>query len=349
MKKLNKLVTLITCFVLLLTFTVGCAKEAPKGETTTTDASKPADEAKPAEGESKKLRAAMLLSGPINDGGWNTDAYNGLKECEAMGFEIAYTENVTQADIDMVIRDYAKNGFDFIIGHGFEYGDSLATVAEEYPDIKFLQIGGSVENGKNLASGEFRLGQLSYILAGIAARMTKTNKIGFVGAMEIPTIQAEVETLQRVVPEVNPNASVTVAYIGSWTDVNKGKEAAKAQINNGVDVIVGIGDACDAGALQACQEAEGVYFLGWSGDFNKMDPKLVLTSGVQSVASIVSGVGKDILAGKFEAAHKVYGIAEGKEYLGVFSDTVPADIKEKALQEQEDIKTGKIVLPDLNQ
>ncbi len=335
--KIKRGLSFIVIAVMLATVFAACSASKPV-ETTApaaTTAAKPA------------LKAALLLSGPINDGGWNTDAYNGLMKLKEKGYETAYTENVTQADQESILRDYAKKGFNLIIGHGFEYGDALTAVAKDFSDVRFLQIGGASTNGTNLASGEFRLGQLSYILAGVAARTTKSNKIGFVGAQEIPTIQAEVDTIKEQAPKVNPAVSVTVAYTGSWVDINKGKEAALAQINTGVDVIIGIGDACDAGAIQACQE-KGIKFIGWSGDLNTLAPDIVLTSGVQSVSTIIDGVGQNILEGKFVAEHKVYGVEEGIEFLGTFSPTVDAAVKEQALKDQEDIKSGTLVLKKIN-
>lgn len=335
--KSRKLTFVIAMVLVVSLLMAGCAKPAPAT----------AEPTPAAEPEKTTLKAAMLLSGPINDGGWNTDAYNGLLKLKDMGYEIVYTENVQQADQESIIRGYAKQGFNLIIGHGFEYGDTLAKVATDFPDAKFLQIGGAATNGKNLASGEFKLGELSYIVGGIAARTTKSNKVGFVGAMEIPTIQAEVETIMAQVPAVNPKATVTVAYTGSWTDINKGKEAALAQINNGVDVIIGIGDACDAGAIQACQE-KGVKFIGWSGDLNSLAPELVLTSGVQSVSGIVEGIGKDIMDNKFIPEHKVYGVKEGKQYLGTFSASIDPAVKEQALKDQEGIKNGSLKIKEYN-
>jgi basic membrane protein A and related proteins len=334
LSKFKKFISIMIVMVMFSSIVVGCQKEQKQ-------------ETPPSTETAKTFKAAMLLSGPINDGGWNTDAYNGLMKLKDMGYEIAYTENVKQSDQESIIREYAKKGYNFIIGHGFEYGDALTKVAADFPDIKFLQTGGASNNGKNLTSGEFKLGELAVVVAGIAAKTTKTNKIGFVGAMEIPTIQAEVATIKEEVPIVNPKASVTVAYIGSWTDINKGKEAALAQINNGVDVIIGIGDACDAGAIQACQE-KGVKFIGWSGDFNKLAPDTVLTSGVQSVSTIVEEVGKKVFEDKFVAEHKIYGVKEGAMWLGEFSPTLDPKVKEEALQQQEDIKTGKLVTKNRN-
>ncbi len=290
---------------------------------------------------SKAPKAAMLMSGPINDGGWNTSAYDGLVALKEMGFEIAYTENVKQAEQKNIMRDYAKKGYDIIFGHGFEYGETILDVASEFPKTKFYNIGGTIQ-AENVGSGVFALGELSYLTGTLAAKFTKSNKIGFVGAQEIPTIQTEVEVITSTAKAINPSASVTVAYTGSWTDVNKGKEAALAQIANGVDVIICIGDACDVGAIKAAEE-KGVHVIGWSGDFNSLSPKVVLTSGVQSVPDMVKLQGKGILAGNWTAEGKVFGITDGCQFLGAWSPDVSEDLKAEIMAEFDKIKSGSLV------
>lgn len=292
--------------------------------------------------EEEPLKAAMLMSGPINDGGWNTSAYEGLKMLESeMGYEIAYTENVKQADQKNLFRNYAKKGYDVIFGHGFEYGDAILEVAKEFPDTYFFNIGG-IAQAENVGAAIFAQGELSYLMGKLAAKFTKTDKVGFVGAMEIPSIANEVEVIKKTVKEYNPDASVTVAYTGSWTDVNKGKEAALAQIANDVDVMICIGDACDVGAIRAAEERGDAYVIGWSGDFNSLAPGVVLTSGVQSVPVMVKQVGKQVMNGNFKNEALVLGIKEGVQFPGTWSDSVPADLKAEIMADYEKIKSGEM-------
>jgi len=287
------------------------------------------------------LKAAMLMSGPINDGGWNTSAYEGLTRLkDELGFEIAYSELVPQAEHLNILRNYAKRGYDIIFGHGFEFGESIAVVAAEFPNVKFYQVGGDVK-AANAGSGVFGTGELSYLMGKLAAKFTKTNKIGFVGAMAIPTVEIEVNMLRDTIKENNPKASFTVAYSGSWTDVVKGKEAALAQIANGVDVIVAIGDACDVGAIQAAEE-KGAYVIGWSGDFSSVSPNVVLTSGVQSVPELVYVQGKMVKDGTWKPEAKVWGIVEGVQFPGKWSSVVPAALQKEIMDDFEAIKAGKM-------
>jgi basic membrane protein A len=290
---------------------------------------------------SGQLRAAMLMSGPINDGGWNTSAYEGLMKLKnELGFEVAYSELVPQAEHLNILRNYARRGYDIIFGHGYEFGEAIATVAQEFPNLKFYQVGGDVK-AANAGSGVFATGELSYLMGKLAAKFTKTNKIGFVGAMAIPTIEIEVNQMRDTIKQYNPGATFTVAYTGSWVDVVKGKEAALAQIANGVDVILAIGDACDLGAIQAAEE-KGGFVIGWSGDFNSVSPKVVLTSGVQSVPDLVLKQGEAVKAGTWKAEHKVWGILEGVQFPGVWASVVPAALKAEIMADFEAIKAGKM-------
>ncbi len=302
------------------------------------------DKAAPAEKEAEEdtLKAACLMSGPINDGGWNQQAYEGmLRLRDNLGYEIAYTENVKKAEQKSILRNYAQKGFDLIFGHGFEYGDAINEVAPEFPEVTFYNIGGNA-HAENAGSGQFAQGELSYLAGVLAAEFTKTNKLGFVGAMEIPTIKLEVETFKEVAKEYNPDTSVTVAYTGSWTDVNKGKEAALAQISQGVDVILAIGDACDVGAIQAAKDRDA-YVIAFVGDFNHLAPETVLTSCIQDVAKLIELQGDKFKNGTWENERAaVYGIASGIEHLGKWSPLVPEDLKQKVLDLEQQIADGEL-------
>ena len=137
-----------------------------------------------------------------------------------------------------------------------------------------MQIGGTRGGeASNIASAEFRGYELGYIGGKVGADLTKTKKYGFVGASKIPTVTAEVEGIKAGVKESDPTIEVIDVYTGSWTDIAVGKKVAEQLINQGVDVILGISNACDAGVIQAIEEANAaganIQFIGWTGDFYK--------------------------------------------------------------------------------
>lgn len=315
------LISLLTIFALAAAQcggpATGGAQPAPVKEE-----AKAKEEAKPA-GELAGLKIAMLTSGPINDDGWNQTAYEGLLALQEAGAEIANTENVAQADQLDLIRSYADQGFTVIVGHGFEYGDALLTAAEEYPDLSFIQIGGIAANGKNIASFVFRPGEAGYIAGIVAGLMTKSNKIGGVGAVEIPTIAADYTAYATAAKTVNPNISdVPVAYTGSWVDIPKAKEAAIAQIDS------------------------GIYAIGMTRDQNHLSPDLVLTSNVQRIDHILMTAVSQIQDGSIKWANTVVGMAEGAQQMTPLIDSVPAEVKAEVEAVTQAIVDGSIVLDD---
>ncbi len=271
------------------------------------------------------LKAALLTGGPVNDGGWNQMAYEGLMGLEEIGYEVGNTENVQQDGQKQAIQAYADQGYDLIIGHGYEWGDSLTEMANSYPDIKFLQIGGNAGGlVPNLTSAEFKSYELGYVMGKVAAATTESKKFGFVGAMKIPTLVAEITAIKGAIKEADPSITVAEIYTGSWSDVAAGKKAGEQMINQGIDTIIGIGDACDAGVIQAIDEAKAagkdVKFIGWTGDFYEAYQKdYIITSGIQDVQAIIKNIAIEVKDGTFESRYYLPGFKSGGLAIGTWS------------------------------
>jgi basic membrane lipoprotein Med (substrate-binding protein (PBP1-ABC) superfamily) len=135
------------------------------------------------------------MSGSITDGGWNTNAYEGLMEsADELGIETAYSENVQTNDQLTLMRQYASKGYDFIIGNGYQYEDAATTCASEFPDVKFWVYGGTV-TADNLASSQYWMGQCGYPCGVLMGLHTESNKIGFVVGSEDPTTMSELRNI----------------------------------------------------------------------------------------------------------------------------------------------------------
>jgi len=300
--------------------------------------------AAPAATSAPKLKIAMLTSGSVTDEGWNQTAYDGLTALKGEGYEVANTENVTQADQASIIENYVNQGFTVIVGHGFEYGDALTAAAKAHPTVHFIQIGG-IATADNLASYLFTSGEGGYVAGALAAKLSKSGKWGFVGAVEIPSIKADQLSYEMALKESNPDANVVAAYTGSWVDIPKAKEAALAQISAGVDVILANGDNANVGAIQAAKEKGGVIVIGWTRDQSHLAPDAVAMSIVQHVDRILVNAIADIESGKFKGGNYTFGFKEGIEDISSFGPMVSAEAQAATLKAIEDIKAGKITLP----
>jgi basic membrane protein A len=181
----------------------------------------------------------------------------------------------------------------------------------------------------------------------IAAATTQSKKFGFVGAMKIPTLVAEVTAIKAAIKETDPTITVAEIYTGSWTDVAAGKKAGEQMINQGIDTILGIGDACDAGIIQAIDEAKAagknVKFIGWTGDFYKAYQKdFIITSGIQDVQGVIMTIAKEVKDDAFVSRYFLPSVSQDLLRIGDWSPKATAAEKAAGEAAVKLIKDGKM-------
>jgi basic membrane protein A len=189
---MRKILTLFAVLAILLSACGGAATPAP-----TTPPEQPAAPTQPAATEppvepapsGEPVRVALLLPGSIADGGWCQLAYEGLMALgEEEGFEVAFSENVAQADIPEVTRGYADDGYNLIIGHGFEFGSAFIEIAPEYPDQFFFAttFQPQEEIPANTQYVDAAYFAAAYSAGALAALMSESKTVGFVGGGDNP-------------------------------------------------------------------------------------------------------------------------------------------------------------------
>lgn len=297
-----------------------------------------------AEGEYKM---ALLLSGPANDQGWNATAVEGLtKVKDELGFETAYMENVQLADTEASFRDYASQGYNLIMGHGFQYGEPALKVAKEFPNAYFASTE-SNSQGENMASYVVGAEQGAYIMGLIAGSMTKANKVGVVGGFEQPSIIKEVEAFKLGVKEVKPEAEVASVYISSFTDVTAGSTAAKSMIDQGADILYHVANQAGTGVIKSAEEAK-ILALGNSYDQNSIAPDTVICSTVYNIPKVVYEAAKQVKEGDFKGGVFNLGMTEGVVEIAPFhsfEEKLSAETKELINKKIEEIKNGSFEVP----
>jgi basic membrane protein A len=303
----------------------------------------------PPPAEEAPIKVALVMPGSIADQGYNAAAYAGLQAIENdLGAEVAYSEMVPLAEYEETFRNYASEGYDVVIGHGFEFGDPIGIVAPEFPDTKFLVVNGIV-SGPNYASLLHQNHQTAYVCGYIAARMSETGKLAAIGGFAYPVIIQQLEAYKLGAQSVDPNIEVTIAYLDTWDDIALGKESALAQISAGADCIFHVADAAGIGVIQACQE-QGVHAIGFAYDQNSLAPDTVITSTIIDYQKMMTDAVKAIMDGTFEfnTIH-YYGLDSGVIRLADYHGLVPDDIAAEAEQVQQKIISGEIEVPLINE
>ncbi len=343
MKNMKKLaaVVLTASMAASLTACGGAAEETTAAATTAAAEAAAETSAEPAAAE-KTYKVALCLSGASNDMGWCQVAYEGLLSLEEnYGCEIAYTENLTPDDIEAAFADYAANGYDVIIGHGYEFGDPAIEVASQYPDAKFIVTEGEV-SADNVASYVTDCEEGGYVMGMLAASMSETGKVGYVGPIQGASLVKIMNGFEDGAKEINPDIEVMTAWTGSFTDVALGKEAAQAMIDNGADVIGHCANESGNGCITAAKEA-GVYATGDSYDQNSLAPETVLSSSVYHISHVVELAFEDVLNGEYAGGIYHFGMADDAVSIAEYhdlADTIPAEVKEMIENRVAEIKSG---------
>lgn len=314
----------IPWFVLLVLAALGlifsaCVVATPAGAPAAQEPAAPAEEAaapteaaagEPAEAEApapaesgEPVRVALMLPGPITDGGWSQLAYEGLQTLgEEEGFEVAYSENIAQADIPEVTRGYADDGFDLLIGHGFEFGSAFLEIAPDYPDQFFFAT--TFQPQEDIPANSMYVDaayyDAAYSAGALAALLSESKTVGFVGGGDNPTQRGMMNAFILAAEETVEGTSGLGVVTGDYNDAAKGREAAATMVGNGADVIWHAADVTGLGAIEGAV-AGGATVLGCYSDQTEVAPENIGASLVMDLANMVQKLGHDVRDGTFAA------------------------------------------------
>jgi basic membrane protein A len=301
---------------------------------------------------SDKLKVALILPGKKDDLSFNQSMYEGMMnylEANEDKIELKVTENVYEvSDIEPALLDFADQGYDVIIGHGFQFMEPLVKVAKQYPDTHFV-LGTGYKFEKNSAIYDVSLDDGGYQMGVIAGLATQTNKVGVIGGADVSEIYRGHEGFKLGAKSVNPNIQIQEVYTGDWNDTAGAKEAAVGMYDSGVDVIWHSGDGIGLGVVQAAKEKDK-YVLGNVADQLKLAEKNVLSGVVYHWESVLENIFNDIESGKFlELADgdRFYWITaenEGQMYSEINDPKgwLSSDDLAKIEASWNDVKEGKI-------
>ena len=184
-----------------------------------------------------KMKVAAIFSTPIEEPWVNQIHEAMLKAQEELGVEYKWAESVPSADYARVLREFARDGYKFVTGDAFAAEDIARRVAKEFPDVAFVMGSGQGPAEPNFSVFDNWIHEPAYLSGMIAGKLTKTNTIGTVAAMDIPEVARLTNAFCAGAKEANPTVKCKVTFIGSFFDPPKAKEAALAQIDAGVDAI----------------------------------------------------------------------------------------------------------------
>jgi len=294
----------------------------------------------PVHAQTAKTRVAAVYTVPVEQQ-WVSRIHTALNAAKARGeIDYVYSENVTNADYERVVRQYAEQGNKLIVGEAFAVEAAARKVARDYPDTGFLMGSSGKPQKPNFSVFDNYIQEPAYLTGMIAGGMTKTGKIGLVGGYPIPEVNRLMNAFIAGARETRPDATFTVSFIGSWFDPPKAKEAAFAMIDQGADVLY----AERFGVSDAAKE-RGKLAIGNVVNTQSQYPDTVVASALWDMQPTIDLALKQVREGAFKPAefgeysmmkHKGSSLAP----LGTFESKIPAELKARVEAKQKAILDG---------
>ena len=289
-------------------------------------------------------KVAFIYYAQKDDGGWQQAFEEARVKLDgALGQKIPIVENVpdSEAQIRAAAELYMQRGFNVILGTSFGYSDTFTALAEKYPDVAFLNASGTT-NGPNLQSYYGRSYESHYLCGMIAGAMSKTGKIGFVAAHPLGVVNWVVNGYALGARKMNPKATVTTVFTGSWADPVKERAAAQALVGQGVDVI---GEHVNGPTPELVAQEHGLLSTAHHRDKTEYAPKANICSAVWVWDRYLVPEIKKVAAGGWKT--QPYGafisMKDGGTDVVCCSAIVPKEVVDKMMAERKAILEGKHV------
>src|ERR1700726_4575707 len=288
-----------------------------------------------------KLKVGFIYLGPVGDLGWTYQhdvARQALVKELGDKIETTYLENVSEGpDAERSIEQLVRAGNKLIFTTSFGYMEPTLKVAKKYPNVHFEHATG-YKRDKNMSTYSGRWYEGRYVQGVIAAKMSKSGVLGYIGSSPIPAGAAGTNATMLAAQTINPNIKVKIIWANTWFDPGKEADAAKALIDQGADVIMQHTDS--PAAMQIASE-RGKLAFGQDSEMIKFGPKTQLTSIIDNWAPYYIERVKAQLDGTWKMEDTWGGLKSKTVVMAPYTN-MPDDVKKLAEDTEAGITEGKL-------
>lgn len=292
---------------------------------------------------------AAIFSGPVDDADFNAVGLSALRAVAAEGLSTEYTQRVAVPDAEQILRRYAADGNDILWAHGGQFYPAAAVVARAYPHVTVIAEfdGHPPDQPANLwvLDRQFHLGY--YAIGVLAAQMSSSHIVGYVGGLPLPYSHAEVHAIEQAFADTSPHTQLRTAWTGNFNDVDAAKRTTARLISGGADVILGSLNGGAVGIFQAAAEASAdASHPVWVT--TKYADKSALDAGRNGIATLVYDFAWPLryvvakIANNERTGYYPMGFAAGVDVS--MADTVPAGAQQAVRNAIAAISAGRITV-----
>lgn len=290
----------------------------------------------------EKFKACFVYVGPKADGGW-TQAHDAgrMYVDEKLGdkVETPFLESVPEGpDAERAIERFARSGCGLIFTTSFGYMDPTLAVAAKFPDVKFEHATG-YKTAANVTTYNARFYEGRYIIGQMAGKMSKNGVAGYIASFPIPEVVMGINSFLRGARSVNPDFKLKVVWVNTWHDAGKEADAAKALIDQGVDILT---QHTDSAAPMQIAEERGIKAFGQAFDQIKAGPNAQLTAILDTWGPYYVKRIQMAMDGTWKGGESTWdGLKDGILAMSPYTN-VPDDVKAMAEATEAAIRDGSL-------
>ncbi|MEI6559255.1 MAG: BMP family ABC transporter substrate-binding protein [Rhodospirillaceae bacterium] len=258
--------------------------------------------------------ALVYAVGQKFDKSFNEAAHTGAERFRAeTGLTVLEYQPQAVAEFERGVAALVRRGATDIAVIGFYYATPLATVSARFPAVRFTLIDAAIDR-PNVRSVVFREQEGAFLVGMLAALVSKTGKLGFIGALDIPLLRRFIGGYQQGARYARPEVAVAVSFLGTtaaaFNDPAAGAEVARSQFESGVDVVFAGAGSSNFGIFQQAADQHRLA-IGVDSNQNALHPGTMLTSMIKRVDLAVLDTFRSGRDGSWRPGNRGLGLAEG--------------------------------------
>ena len=261
---------------------------------------------------SNGVRAGMVTDvGGLGDHSYNDAAYAGLLEARArLGVKIAVLQSQSVPDFGSMLTTLANQGYDETFAVGYSMQNDVRETARRFPQRHFSLIDAVVDE-PNITSLTFKEEEGSFLAGALAAMVTKTRVLGFLGGVDVPLIRKFEAGYVAGAHQIDPRVHVLVKFVGDFNDVATASELTGIMLDGGADIVYAAAGKAGLGAIQEVRSRSGAYVIGVNSDQDGFAPGKILTSMIKRVDVAVFRMCQIAAEHRPRPARLTFGLKEG--------------------------------------
>ncbi|MFV0436209.1 MAG: BMP family protein [Desulfopila sp.] len=312
----------------------------------------------PGAGQAAMTVGFLVPASGLGDGSFNDMTYSGIIEAKTRhNFPLVreHCQGGAETDRQEALDKLIQRGAQIIVVNGWPYRNLVKSYARQYPERIFLLNDFPMAGIPNVISTVFAQHEGAFLAGALAGWMTKTNKIGFIGGMEMPVIQAYQSGYRQGAHYANPEIQLVETMLAPAEDAFSGFASpslgfgvASRMYNQDVDIIFGVAGLSNQGIIQAARRHDR-FVIGSEADQDQIAPGSVLTSVMKRLDEATFSILDLLFRGEYIQGIQYFGLKEGGIALSPMTHTnksIPTEILSRLSQVRSDIITGRIEVSD---